>query len=195
MKTHRPNPTGLCLCGCGEPTKIMDQNDRSQGLIKGAHRGFIHGHHRRREGDFDGGPNPEGLCQCGCGEKTKRAARTDHLNTKGQHRRFISGHSKKGKVDLNAKARRAYSRNARKLNQFIEDVDRDVLYEMHGGMCGICKRFIDRDSLEAREYQEKNRHFFQIDHVIPLAKGGMHGYINTQPAHPRCNLKKWAHVS
>jgi 5-methylcytosine-specific restriction endonuclease McrA len=68
---------------------------------------------------------------------------------------------------------------ARKLNQFIEDVDSQIVYDMHGGMCGICKDFIEGD--------------FHVDHVIPLSKGGMHGYINVQPAHPKCNLRKHNH--
>jgi 5-methylcytosine-specific restriction endonuclease McrA len=70
----------------------------------------------------------------------------------------------------------AATRRARKLGQFIEEVDRDVVYEMHGGMCGICERFIIGK--------------FHVDHVIPLSKGGMHGYVNVQPAHPLCNFKK-----
>lgn len=67
-------------------------------------------------------------------------------------------------------------RRALLLGQFIEDVDRDVVFSMHGGMCGICKQFIDGP--------------FHVDHVIPLSKGGMHGYVNVQPAHPDCNWKK-----
>jgi 5-methylcytosine-specific restriction endonuclease McrA len=72
------------------------------------------------------------------------------------------------------------TRRARKLNQFIEDVDPQTVYEMHGGMCGICKEFIDGD--------------FHVDHVMPLSKGGIHGYVNVQPAHPICNLRKGAKV-
>ena len=67
-------------------------------------------------------------------------------------------------------------RRARKLDQFIEDIDRDTVYEMHGGMCGICEQFIMGK--------------FHVDHVIPLSKGGMHGYVNVQPAHPKCNEEK-----
>lgn len=70
------------------------------------------------------------------------------------------------------------SRRARKLNQFIENVVPFIVYQMHGGMCGICKKFIDGN--------------FHVDHVIPLSKGGMHGYVNVQPAHPECNLRKGA---
>jgi 5-methylcytosine-specific restriction endonuclease McrA len=72
------------------------------------------------------------------------------------------------------------SRRARKIDQFIEDVDPNIVYEMHGGMCGICEDLI----------QGK----FHVDHVIPLSKGGMHGYANVQPAHKFCNLSKGAKV-
>jgi 5-methylcytosine-specific restriction endonuclease McrA len=67
-------------------------------------------------------------------------------------------------------------RKARKLKQFVENVNRNVVYQMHGGMCGICKEFIAGK--------------FHVDHVIPLAKGGLHCYANVQPAHPKCNMSK-----
>jgi 5-methylcytosine-specific restriction endonuclease McrA len=74
----------------------------------------------------------------------------------------------------------AQVRRARKLNQFIEQVDPETVYEMHGGRCGICGEFIQGD--------------FHVDHVIPLSKGGEHGYVNCQPAHPKCNLSKGAKI-
>lgn len=70
------------------------------------------------------------------------------------------------------------NRRALKLKQFIEDIDPQIVYTMHGGMCGICKQFIEGE--------------FHVDHVTSLSKGGMHGYINVQPAHPKCNLSKGA---
>ena len=73
----------------------------------------------------------------------------------------------------------AAKRRSQQLSQFIEDVDPQVVYEMHGGMCGICKGFIDL-KIEG----------FHVDHRIPLSKGGMHGYINVQPAHAHCNIRK-----
>jgi 5-methylcytosine-specific restriction endonuclease McrA len=73
------------------------------------------------------------------------------------------------------------NRRARKLNQFIESVDADVLFEMHGGMCGICQEFISDDNWE-------------IDHRIPLSRGGMHGYVNCQPSHQACNRRKHAQL-
>lgn len=72
------------------------------------------------------------------------------------------------------------SRRARKLNQFIEEVDPRTVFQMHGGKCGICDDFIEGD--------------FHVDHIVPLSKGGMHGYINVQPAHPVCNMRKGANA-
>ena len=72
------------------------------------------------------------------------------------------------------------NRRARKKDQFVENVDRHIVYEMHGGMCGICKQFIVGK--------------FHVDHVIPLSKGGLHSYANTQPAHPDCNQRKSATI-
>lgn len=61
-------------------------------------------------------------------------------------------------------------------SQFVEDVDPQTVYEIYGGMCGICLKFIEGD--------------FHVDHVIPISKGGLHCYANVQAAHPICNLRK-----
>lgn len=71
----------------------------------------------------------------------------------------------------------AGKRRALEAKAFIEDVDPQIVYEMHGGMCGICKDFVAKDE-------------FEVDHVMPIARGGKHGYINVQPAHRFCNRSK-----
>lgn len=38
------NPTGKCLCGCGESTSIYKRTWLKHGIIKGEHARFIHGH-------------------------------------------------------------------------------------------------------------------------------------------------------
>ncbi len=102
-----------------------------------------------------------------------RAARTECE----RRRREKDPHRGKTKEEFLADCRRHTARRkALKLNQFIEDVDPNVVYTMHGGMCGICKEFIEGE--------------FHVDHVIPLSKGGVHGYVNVQPAHPACNWSK-----
>lgn len=62
------------------------------------------------------------------------------------------------------------------MGQFVEDVEPAILFEMWGGMCGVCKQYIDGE--------------FHIDHGVPLSKGGLHGYVNCWPTHPVCNMRK-----
>lgn len=71
------------------------------------------------------------------------------------------------------------NRRARKRAQWIEDVNPAVLYQRDEGICGICDKPVDASE-------------FQVDHVFPLSKGGLHSYQNTQIAHPRCNQVKGA---
>ena len=68
-------------------------------------------------------------------------------------------------------------RRARKLNQFVEDVDPTIVFKRDKGICEICEKPVD-----------PNR--FDIDHIIPLSKGGEHSYANVQLAHPSCNYRK-----
>lgn len=41
-------PPGLCQCGCGRKTRIIDSNCASRGLVKGQPRKFCRGHHSRK---------------------------------------------------------------------------------------------------------------------------------------------------
>jgi hypothetical protein len=41
-----PNPSGLCMCGCGRKTKIVTKSDRRHGHVMGQPFRFIHGHSR-----------------------------------------------------------------------------------------------------------------------------------------------------
>lgn len=42
-----PNPSGLCLCGCGEETQLAKQTEIRRGLIKGQPKRFVTGHNSR----------------------------------------------------------------------------------------------------------------------------------------------------
>lgn len=42
-----PNPSGLCLCGCGQPTAIATVNHPARGRVKGQAMRYIQGHHIR----------------------------------------------------------------------------------------------------------------------------------------------------
>lgn len=90
-----PNPSGLCLCGCGRETTIATWTNRSAGRVRGEHVRFVSGHHARTLRETGPGPNPSGLCQCGCGAKTKVAKVTSRNrgHVRGQHLRFLKGHN------------------------------------------------------------------------------------------------------
>jgi hypothetical protein len=59
------------------------------------------------------------------------------------------------------------------------------IYERDSGNCGICGLPVDA-SLRGT-YADGAP---EIDHVIPLARGGHHAYYNMQIAHRSCNLAK-----
>src|ERR1019366_8853551 len=50
------------------------------------------------------------------------------------------------------------TRRARKLAQYVEDVDRGEVYARYGGVCGICGRSVAEGK-------------FEEDHIWPLSKG------------------------
>ena len=43
-----PNPSGLCMCGCGERTSLASCSDASVGNIKGKPLRYVYGHNRRK---------------------------------------------------------------------------------------------------------------------------------------------------
>src|SRR5215472_6985496 len=45
-----PNPSGLCMCGCGRKTKIATKSDRRHGHVMGQPFRFIHCHSGASEG-------------------------------------------------------------------------------------------------------------------------------------------------
>ncbi len=48
-----PNPDGLCMCGCGEPTRIASVTRTDRGHLVGHPIPFVAGHHNRiRKGEL-----------------------------------------------------------------------------------------------------------------------------------------------
>lgn len=43
-----PNPSGLCMCGCGRPAPIAKQTNRAKGHVQGKPHRFIAGHCNRK---------------------------------------------------------------------------------------------------------------------------------------------------
>ena len=88
-----PNPSGLCMCGCGRPAPIAKKTNATLGHVKGQPVRFIPGHTQTKRYRMED-PNPTGLCQCGCGQTTPIAkmTRTASGLVKGCHVRFVTGH-------------------------------------------------------------------------------------------------------
>lgn len=74
-------------------------------------------------------------------------------------------------------------------------VDRDIslekLYEMENGICYICGKKCDyKDKVEINGTIICGNSYPSIDHVVPLAKGGLHSWSNCRLACRLCNSKK-----
>jgi 5-methylcytosine-specific restriction endonuclease McrA len=76
------------------------------------------------------------------------------------------------------RAARAARRRARVVGRYTAG-DVQVLYERQRGLCVVC----------GRDFRVTRYH---VDHVVPLAKGGLNVASNLQLLCPRCNLKKGA---
>lgn len=73
--------------------------------------------------------------------------------------------------------RYTYLRRAKLNGNFIENVDRRIVFKRDKGICHICSLSVDPDK-------------FHLDHVVPVSKDGEHSYANIRLAHPHCNLVK-----
>lgn len=90
-----PNPSGLCMCGCGQLTPIAKRSRLDIGIIKGQPVRFMPGHSGAKTyyAPPDAAPGHQ-LCECGCGQPAPPAKCTDRRAglIKGQPVRFIPGH-------------------------------------------------------------------------------------------------------
>lgn len=88
-------------------------------------------------------------------------------------------------------ARRTYARRreGRTRAAWVEEVHLAQLAERDGWNCGICGRKVDR-SLAHPDPMSAS-----LDHIVPLAAGGLHERANAQLAHLRCNSVKGARAT
>lgn len=91
-------------------------------------------------------------------------------------RRWRKNNPEKTRAIARVKEKR---RRARKLGQFVENVDHRVVLERSAALCGICGDPVDPAD-------------FHVDHIIPLSRGGEDSYANCHAAHPECNVAKGA---
>lgn len=82
-----------------------------------------------------------------------------------------------------------YKRRARKHAVATERYTIQQILDLHGTDCHICKEPIDFDAPRTGRKKGYERGL-QLDHVIPLAKGGTDLMENVKPAHAKCNIEK-----
>lgn len=200
-----PNPSGLCMCGCGKKTEIIKRTQIYRGRFVGHHFQFYHGHNRRKSKTspdkkpcsrcksikakdefYNDKRYPDGL-SCLCKECIRSASKANyHEITKNGVPHDMYEKQKETRLRWKETHRERYTllgrinklvRRAREKNVPTERIDPLIVYKSHNGICGLCHKPVSI----------KN---FHVDHIIPLSKGGHHIYSNVQPAHPLCNLKK-----
>jgi 5-methylcytosine-specific restriction endonuclease McrA len=107
-------------------------------------------------------------------EASRRWKRAHPEEHRADWHRWAAKHPEKAK----ANQRRQTTRYAmRKRAVFIEDIEPYEVLNRSRGICGICGLPVDAED-------------FQVDHIVPLARGGVHGYENVHAAHPFCNASK-----
>ena len=75
----------------------------------------------------------------------------------------------------------AKTRKMRLKKVFVEPIDPRVVHERGGGVCWLCEKPVALSEMD-------------IEHVMPISKGGLHCYDNVRPAHSRCNRIKGAKI-
>ncbi len=68
-------------------------------------------------------------------------------------------------------------RRARLMASGVEKIDRVRVFERDGGRCHICGELVSTEK-------------FELDHLVPISKGGSHTYANVRVAHPSCNRRR-----
>lgn len=93
-----PNPSGLCMCGCGEQTPLAPRTHRAFGIVEGEHLRYRKGHQSRTEIPYF---KPR-LCACGCGEQTAmiRASDATKGERRGDYRTYVRGHTNRKPIAI-----------------------------------------------------------------------------------------------
>lgn len=124
--------------------------------------------------------------------RARRAADPEAARRKEAERRARPGYRERA-VARTAEWMRKHQEHARALGRkqdakrraierecFVEAVDPRVVFERDKGICGICTEQVEPMSP------------WEMDHIIPILRGGQHSYANVQLAHRRCNRSKGA---
>lgn len=125
-----------------------------------------------------------GLCvEEGC-RKPIRSKEGQHCET---HYYRIRRENLKGDAKyLDQQRRSRQARRAREVAAFVETVSPAEVMRRDKWICHLCEKMIPKALPHPAPLSGT------LDHVIPLARGGLHSYANIKAAHLVCNLAKGA---
>lgn len=105
----------------------------------------------------------------------------------GGRKRYCSKKCRPIDPELKAKHKRVAKakRRARKRGANCEMVDPFKVFERDGWLCHICGRKTDRSKRGTWHPKAP-----ELDHIVPLSRGGPHNYANTACACRKCNHTK-----
>ena len=124
-------------------------------------------HLRRKSCSRCGGSKLPGRGQAFCAHCALHMEEWAQLRSMRRHRLLLERQRSK-----NAR------RRALRLGKAAKFIDRQEIFERDEGLCGICGESVDRNEN------------WELDHVIPLSRGGSHTFDNVQVSHRRCNRSK-----
>lgn len=94
------------------------------------------------------------------------------------------------KDPASASARAALRRARRNNAPVVESVNRQTVAELASWICKLCDCPIDPDAPFRLPDGRNNPEYLNVEHYVPLTRGGEHSYANCYASHARCNWQK-----
>lgn len=93
---------------------------------------------------------------------------------------------------FNAEKKRASWRryDAAKRGSRIEVYSESQVIELYGTLCHLCNEEIDFNASRRSGLGMNWENGFNVDHLVPISKGGSDTLENVRPSHSLCNIKK-----
>lgn len=77
-----------------------------------------------------------------------------------------------------------------KKEQMVDkDITLEALYRRDSGVCYLCGEVCDWNDYD-KDTNRVGDNYPSIDHIIPIARGGLHSWTNIRLAHFKCNVAK-----
>lgn len=126
--------------------------------------------------------SPDGLCVANACDVKVRSNGAEYCERHYYQRRRAS--LKDDPVFIEQSKRYRTSRRARERGAFIEAITSVFVMKRDKWVCHLCQASIPKGAKWPAPLSGT------IDHVVPLARGGLHSYANVKAAHLVCNQKK-----